>query len=108
MDEALARQVWRRAARRCEYCQTPQDYDDAPFGVDHVLARKHRGPTEAGNPALTCFDRNSHKGPNIAGRDLKARRLAPLFNLPRHRRARRHGPSGRHPPRTECPGPVSV
>ncbi len=45
MDAALVRQVWRRAGRCREYCQMPQDCDDTPFEIDHVIARKHGGPT---------------------------------------------------------------
>jgi hypothetical protein len=55
MDAALARQVWQRAGGCCEYCRMPQEFDDAPFEIDHVIARKHGGPTAAGNLALTCF-----------------------------------------------------
>jgi hypothetical protein len=82
------RQVWRRAQARCEYCQMPQDFDDAPFEVDHVIARKHGGPTAAGNLALSCLTCNSCKGSNIAGRDPQTRKLTPLFNPRRHKWAR--------------------
>jgi 5-methylcytosine-specific restriction endonuclease McrA len=54
MDAALARQVWQRAFRRCEYCQMPQDYDKTPFEMDHIISRKHGGPTVARNLALSC------------------------------------------------------
>jgi hypothetical protein len=84
MDEELVRQVWRRERQCCEYCHMPQDYDDSPFEIDHVIARKHGGPTAAGNLALSCFHDNSHKGSNIAGLDLKTRKLTPLFNPRRH------------------------
>lgn len=43
MDAALARLVWRRARRRCEYCQMPQAYDEAAFEIDHIIAKKHGG-----------------------------------------------------------------
>ncbi len=63
----------------------PQEYDDSPFEIDHIIARKHDGPTVAGNLALSCFHDNSHKGSNIAGFDPKTRRLTPLFNPRRHK-----------------------
>jgi hypothetical protein len=88
MDAALVRQVWQRANRRCEYCHMPQDYDDTPFEIDHIIAKKHGGPTAATNLALSCFHDNSHKGSNIAGLDGKTRKLVRLFNPRRHKWAR--------------------
>jgi 5-methylcytosine-specific restriction endonuclease McrA len=84
MEETLARLVWRRAHGCCEYCQMPQDFDDTPFEIDHIIAKKHDGLTEAKNLALSCFFCNSFKGSNIAGMDLKTRKLTPLFNPRRH------------------------
>ena len=55
MDAALVRLVWRRAHRCCEYCGMPQDCDEITFEIDHVIARKHGGPTVAGNLALSCL-----------------------------------------------------
>jgi 5-methylcytosine-specific restriction endonuclease McrA len=88
MDAALERQVWRRARRRCEYCQMPQEYDDAPFEVDHIIALKHGGRTRPSNLCLSCFSCNSFKGPNIAGIDPRTRKLTPLFHPRRHAWAR--------------------
>jgi HNH endonuclease len=84
MDAALIRQVWLRAKRCCEYCRMSQDYDDTPFEIDHIVAKKHGGATHEGNLSLSCFYCNSFKGSNIAGRDRKTRKLAPLFNPRRH------------------------
>jgi HNH endonuclease len=33
----------------------PQEFDDAPFEIDHIIARKHDGPTVASNLTLSCF-----------------------------------------------------
>jgi len=33
----------------------PQYLDDATFEIDHILAKKHHGPTVASNLALSCF-----------------------------------------------------
>jgi hypothetical protein len=55
MDAALVRQVWLRARDCCEYCRMSQDLDDTPFEIDHIIAKKHDGPTVAGNLALSCF-----------------------------------------------------
>jgi hypothetical protein len=55
MNRALLRQVWQRAQHCCEYCRMPQAFDDATFEIDHIIARKHGGPTVARNLALSCF-----------------------------------------------------
>ena len=55
MDDALEQLVWRRAHRRCEYCQLPREFSRAPFEIDHIIALKHRGPTRASNLCLACF-----------------------------------------------------
>jgi 5-methylcytosine-specific restriction endonuclease McrA len=80
VDQPLIQLVWVRAERRCEYCRIPQDCDDDPFQIDHVIARKHGGATTANNLALSCFHCNVFKGPNIAGIDPRTRRVVRLFN----------------------------
>ena len=89
MDRALERRVWRRARGCCEYCLMPQEHDDAPFEIDHVIARKHDGLTAGKNLSLSCFYCNSFKGSNIAGIDRKSRKVKPLFN-PRRQSWARH------------------
>lgn len=80
MDEALRQLVWQRAKARCEYCHIPQDYDVLPFQIDHIIALKHRGPTTPSNLALSCYNCNSFKGPNIAGIDSATQALTRLFH----------------------------
>jgi hypothetical protein len=89
MERALERLVWQRAGRRCEYSQVPQEFDRLPFEIDHVIARKHAGPTRSGNLCLACFACNHHKGACIAGRDPVTNKLASLYN-PRRHKWRRH------------------
>lgn len=67
MEAALVQLVWQRAKNRCEYCQFPAEISLLPFQIDHIIAEKHGGLTEAGNLALSCERCNSYKGPNIAG-----------------------------------------
>jgi hypothetical protein len=85
MDSALLQLVWLRAGDRCEYCRLPQEFDDIPFEIDHVIARKHGGLTVANNLALSCFHCNSFKGSDIASRESRTRKLTALFNPRRHR-----------------------
>jgi hypothetical protein len=65
VGEELRRLVWDRAEGLCEYCLLHAD--DTYFGceVDHIISRKHGGPTEADNLALACFPCNRHKGSDI-------------------------------------------
>ncbi|MBI4607059.1 MAG: HNH endonuclease [Planctomycetes bacterium] len=80
MDAALRELVWRRAASRCEYCRMPQHLDPLPFQIDHVIARKHHGLTTDENLAMSCFECNTHKGPNVAGIDPQTGGVVPLFH----------------------------
>jgi len=61
MDATLERLVRDRADGRCEYCRLPQAGSRAPFEIDHIIARKHRGRTVAGNLALSCVYCNAHR-----------------------------------------------
>ena len=80
MDDALRQLVWDRAAGTCEYCRLPQRLDILPFQIDHVISIKHHGPTSADNLALSCYNENAYKGPNIAGIDVVTGQLTRLFN----------------------------
>jgi len=58
----------------------PQACDALPFHIDHIIARKHRGPTDSANLALSCYNCNMHKGPNVAGVDPDTGRVTRLFH----------------------------
>jgi HNH endonuclease len=96
MDAALTRLVWQRAKGRCEYCHMHQAADDASFEIDHIIARKHVGPTVAGNLCLSCFYCNSFKGTDLTGLEPKTRKITPLFNPRRHKWARHFRWQGAH------------
>ncbi len=80
MKAALRKLVWQRADGCCEYCQLHQRFDLLPHHIDHVIARKHDGPTRADNLALACVNCSLAKGPNIAGRDPRTKKLTRLFH----------------------------
>lgn len=65
VSEELRRLVSTRAEGLCEYCLIHGD--DTFFGceVDHIISRKHRGPTAAENLALTCLFCNRYKGTDL-------------------------------------------
>jgi hypothetical protein len=82
---SLRQRVEARAARRCEYCQFPAALAFAPHQVDHVIARKHGGPTESDNLALSRVLCNRHKGSDLASVDPETGSVVLLFH-PRHDR----------------------
>lgn len=88
MNAAMIRRVRLRAEGRCEYCRVPQAADDSPFEVDHIVARKHAGPTILSNLCLSCYSCNSFKGSDLSGLDPKTRKLTPLFHPRRHKWAK--------------------
>jgi hypothetical protein len=57
MQTALIPPVRQRANGRCEYCRVPQQADAAAFEIDHIIARKHIGPSVASN---LCLQRCTH------------------------------------------------
>jgi hypothetical protein len=63
----------------------PQEFDDIPFEIDHIIAECHGGPTRPGNLALACFHCNSYKGPNLAGIDPNTNQVVRLFSPRRHK-----------------------
>lgn len=80
MDNTLREVVRKRADRRCEYCRMPQEYDVLPFQIDHIISLKHHGSSEATNLALSCYNCNAYKGPNIAGIDPDTGEVTRLFH----------------------------
>ena len=77
--------VWRRAAFRCEYCHFPARLSGLNFQIDHIIAEKHGGPTDAENLALSCIYCNSYKGANLSGIDPVTGEIARLFHPRRDR-----------------------
>ena len=108
MDAELIRLVWQRAGSCCEYCRLPQEYDDRPFEIDHIISRKHKGPTVPRNLALSCFRCNSFKGSDISGLDTVTHKLTPLFNPRRHKWSRHFRWEGAYLVGRTAIGPVTV
>ncbi len=57
---ALRRQVYERAKGCCEYCLIPDLAAFSAHEIDHIIAEKHGGLTEAENLALSCTLCNKH------------------------------------------------
>ena len=61
MDTTLEQLVWQRARSRCEYCQLPQSFSPLTHAIDHIIARKHHGLTQADNLALFAAPEPRHQ-----------------------------------------------
>lgn len=77
---ALRRLVSQRAQHCCEYCQLPNNVGFYPHELDHVIAQKHGGKTEADNLVLACWRCNRHKGSDLGSFDPKTNEFSFLFN----------------------------
>jgi hypothetical protein len=76
----LAEAVRRRAGDRCEYCHLPQAGFRRGFHMEHIVARKHGGPTSIDNLAFACWNCNLRKGPNLSGIDPATGQMTALFH----------------------------
>ena len=84
IDTALQRLVRERAKDRCEYCRFSEALAEAPFHLDHVVARQHGGPTSFENLALACCFCNRYKGTNLSGVDPASGRVVLLYHPRRY------------------------
>lgn len=75
ISAALRRLVEERANYRCEYCLLPASVAFFPHEVDHVIAEKHGGATDADNLALACWRCNRHKGSDLGSFDPQTKAL---------------------------------
>lgn len=89
VSEALRRLVVERADHACEYCSLPDALSFYPHEVDHVIAIKHQGQTEADNLAYACWRCNRFKGSDLGSFDPQTGVFAFLFN-PRQQRWTEH------------------
>ncbi|MBO1049677.1 HNH endonuclease [Dolichospermum circinale] len=77
---ALRRLVEERANYKCEYCLLPAGIAFFSHEIDHVIAQKHGGETNANNLALTCWRCNRYKGSDLGSFDPKTGDFSFLFN----------------------------
>lgn len=80
ISDKLRRQVRTAAGGCCEYCRLPDAAEPAPFAIDHIIARQHRGETTFANLAFSCVYCNVHKGTNLSGIDPATHRVVRLFH----------------------------
>jgi 5-methylcytosine-specific restriction endonuclease McrA len=84
MDAAAREFIRQRARNQCEYCLLPDESDELPFHIEHVIAKQHGGSDELTNLCWSCSRCNFYKGTNIASLDRETGELTALFN-PRNR-----------------------
>src|SRR5882672_3652899 len=77
---ALRRLVREPAQVRCEYCLIPESATFAPHWIDHTIAEKHGGKTEADNLANCCVLCNQLKGSDLSSVDPLTREIVALFH----------------------------
>lgn len=77
---ALRRLVEERANYGCEYCLLPAGVAFFPHEVDHAIAQKHGGATDANNLAFACWRCNRHKGTDLGSFDPQTGTFSFLFN----------------------------
>ena len=80
VSATLRQLVTQRAGKKCEYCQFPQTASLFAFEMEHIIAEKHDGITEAGNLALSCPCCNRFKGTDLGSIDPETRQLTAFFN----------------------------
>jgi hypothetical protein len=85
----LRRLVIQRAHSICEYCLIHQDDACFSFHIDHIVSRKHRGPTTSTNLALSCLRCNVAKGTDPGAFIGRPPRLIRLYH-PRQERWHQH------------------
>jgi hypothetical protein len=80
VSERLRRQVAERAYHVCEYCLIHEDDTFWGCQVDHIVSRKHGGPTEPGNLAWACACCNNNKGSDLGTLVGEPPQLVRLFH----------------------------
>lgn len=76
----LRRLVAERAEYCCEYCRIPEYLSLSSHQIDHIIAEKHGGPTQASNLALSCTLCNQAKGSDIASLDHQTQEVVRLYH----------------------------
>jgi HNH endonuclease len=76
----LRRLVVARAERLCEYCLIAEE--DTFYGceVDHIISKKHGGPTQEENLAYACVFCNQAKGTDVGSIHRESEQFIRFFN----------------------------
>lgn len=85
----LCRLVLECAGSCCEYCLMQVADRLLPFEIDHIIAEKHGGSTDADNLCLACYRCNDFKGSDIASAEPTTGEATFLFH-PRRQQWKDH------------------
>ena len=85
ISDLLRAEVAQRAGYLCEYCLVHENDAGFPHQVDHIVSRKHGGPSVAENLAYACVVCNRHKGSDVASIDPDTGDAVRLFHPRRDR-----------------------
>jgi hypothetical protein len=77
---AIRNAVRRRANRRCEHCQIPDEAQVGPFHCDHCVPHSRGGRASADNLAWACPRCNGSKLAMTEAPDPHTGQVVPLFN----------------------------
>ena len=80
ISATLRRYIEERASYCCEYCLLGISLSFFPHEVDHIIALKHGGTTDADNLALACWRCNRYKGTDLGSFDPQTSAFSFLFN----------------------------
>ncbi|MCC6491904.1 MAG: HNH endonuclease [Pirellulales bacterium] len=80
MSTAQREEVRQRAGGRCGYCRLPEQADEWPFHIDHVIAQQHGGSNDIGNLCWACSRCNLNNGPNLTSLEAGAASPVSLFS----------------------------
>lgn len=80
ISSALRRLIRERSQDCCEYCLIPEIATFAPHEIDHIVAEKHGGLTEADNLAYSCTLCNKYKGSDLTSIDPNTGEIVPLYH----------------------------
>ncbi len=81
----MRRIVRSRAANRCEYCRSPEEFSASVFSVEHILPRSAGGADAQDNLALCCQECNNRKYTHTSAIDPLSGETVPLFHPRRDR-----------------------
>ena len=85
IPQTLRSIVAQRANGCCEYCMTPEAYDNKSFSIDHIFPEVLGGLDDIENYAHSCQGCNSVKYNKTVGRDPETGEIVVLFNPRQHK-----------------------